>query len=82
MEDEFQDVQIYPNPTNSEIHLKGFDGNIHLIEMVDVLGKIVYASSKFDSSILIDVSYLNEGIYFLKLKMEKGTVVKKIIINK
>lgn len=82
VEDEFQDVQIYPNPTNSEIHLKGFDGNIHLIEMVDVLGKIVYASSKFDSSILIDVSYLNEGIYFLKLKMENGTVVKKIIINK
>ena len=46
-----------------------------------MLGSLVYAT-KFKSE--IDISYFDNGIYFLKLYSKEGEIIKteKIIINK
>ena len=71
-------IEVYPNPTN---------GNINVTEEViqselfvyDIQGKLVLKQTVFDT--LIDLSFLNEGIYFLRFRKENllysGRVIKK-----
>jgi len=69
-----ENINIYPNPTNGIIN---FDkvGNITKVEITDISGKIVKTFSNKN----IDISELNSGIYFLKIKTDNETVVTKVI---
>ncbi len=59
-------ISIYPNPTNQYLTvLKNDQLIISRIEILDVLGKNVYESTKSFQN--IDVSWLVEGLYFVRI---------------
>ena len=66
-------IRIYPNPAQNYITIEGLD-KINSIEIIDITGKIVTceANSK------IDISTLNEGVYFVKITTEENIHIKKI----
>ncbi|MEN8194645.1 MAG: T9SS type A sorting domain-containing protein, partial [Bacteroidota bacterium] len=75
---------IYPNPSNgiftftSENILQGES----LIEIIDVTGKRVYTFSfnnKLNSSVNIDLSNENSGIYFVKILNQNKCFTQKLI---
>jgi hypothetical protein len=68
-------VQIYPNPANSIINLKS-SHEIKCVEICDLSGKIIMKTINPQSS--IDISSVQKGIYFLKISMDGGIVVKQI----
>ena len=65
------DQKIYPNPVKDELRIEGGDLIIIQVKILDITGKIVGNST--------NVSALPKGIYFVKLKTDKGTVTKKFI---
>jgi len=73
------DVYVYPNPANSILNFE-FKNDIQLsgVSINDISGKEVYRSSNVVNN-SIDVSHLSSGVYFVTLKSDTNSVVKKFI---
>lgn len=68
---------IYPNPTNSKVNIKS-EIKFDEVEIYNVLGQNVLYSKIFENQ-EIDMSLLQSGTYFLKLKNENMIKNVKII---
>ena len=76
-------ITLYPNPTNDIVNVECTMNNVQLegIEVIDVYGKVVrtvvWANNY--SPICINVSGLANGIYFVRVTTDEGTVTKTFI---
>ncbi|WP_291084167.1 leucine-rich repeat domain-containing protein [Flavobacterium sp. BFFFF1] len=71
-------IKIYPNPTNSIVNIIS-DFSIRSIELFDVQGRILETILATKTISTMDISSHANGIYFLKIKTDKGTKVQKLI---
>lgn len=73
---------FYPNPTNSVTNFT-FKGSKAQLKIIDILGNEVKALQLEQSGIKsIDLTNMNNGIYFGKLVLDNQvTTIKKLIIN-
>jgi Leucine-rich repeat (LRR) protein len=71
-------VKIYPNPTSSIINIAS-DFDIESIELYDVQGRILERHFETASFTKLDISGKSKGIYFLKIKTEKGSKIEKLV---
>lgn len=74
---EFQTVNIYPNPTNSFLFIES-ETPIEKLIIRDLSGKIVYQSSNSIEE-KVDVQNLNSGIYILEIMFENIRIIKKFV---
>jgi len=74
-------VQVFPNPTNGELTIDNGQLKIENIDIYDVMGKKIIVNSQFSIINSINIEHLPNGIYFIKITTETGTVTKKIIKN-
>jgi len=75
-------VRIFPNPTKGELRIWNYELGIENVEIFDIYGrkqksKIV----NLKSEMVIDISHLTAGIYFVKVNTGNGTFVEKFIKN-
>jgi len=77
-------VEIFPNPSNGQyqVKIKGVDFENTELELFNLTGEIVFKTQLVRSETLIDISFQPNGVYFVKLKTEKGSVVKKIVLSR
>ena len=68
---------IFPNPTNQQLNIEIENAEISQINIIDLSGKIVRTVSQNASA--IDVSNLDNGIYFIKIKTDKGILNNRFI---
>ena len=75
-------VNIYPNPVNDRLYIET-STQIQSIEIYDIYGRIQNLRNSETQKLRnsIDVSDLNNGIYFVKVKTEEGNIVKRIVKN-
>ncbi len=74
-----EDVILYPNPSNGIVNI---NTSIPVeMNVYDVLGKEVF-SSAFQNTETIDLSYLNSGVYFVRLTDGINQSSQKLIIQK
>jgi hypothetical protein len=73
-ENDLNNFKIYPNPTSSYIHIS-YDVELEVI-LFDVLGKEINRGFYKDK---VDVSYLDKGVYFLKILDGVNSSTHKII---
>ncbi len=75
-------IEVFPNPTNSILNIKGED--MRQILIYDDEGKLVYASNELSSSLeTVDVTRYAAGQYFVKIILgNKQTVTKKVIVSR
>ena len=71
-------ITFYPNPATSELKISGLVGNDQLI-IRDALGKLIHQLNVSSQS-CIDLSNLQNGLYFIELLQNKTTT--KIILNR
>ncbi len=81
-------VSVYPNPTMGKFTIQVSNmlpitigmatGNI---EITNLYGEKIFSVSQLLNNSIIDISDKPNGIYFLKVISDRGTVVKKIVIN-
>ena len=74
-------LQVFPNPTTGKLRIENGELRIENLSIFDVYGrrqKIEYRISDIGKSD-INISHLQSGIYFIKIKTENQTITKKII---
>ena len=77
---EFDLVSIYPNPVFDNLNVNFNTSSKRDYTVYDINGKKILFGNKVDSnSIIIDVSSLHSGLYFLDLKSETASKVYKFI---
>lgn len=78
---ENEKVELYPNPTSNLITLKGSLAELEKIVIYNVLGQNVTSLTqqieKNETTLLIDLSKLNQGIYYVKTKTTANKVYKQ-----
>ena len=76
-----EDVQLYPNPATDKIKLNFNKGTEADFSVFDLLGKLVIyqPNVSISHSHTIDVSKLNNGVYFVRINSDAGTTTKKMI---
>lgn len=71
------DYDIFPNPSSGLINItSSIDNKPKKIEIYSALSELIYQSAEIEN---INISALAEGIYFLKITGDQGSVIKKII---
>lgn len=73
-------IKIYPNPASDFITIESNTTVITSISVYDILGKNVLSQNELINNRL-NVSMLNNGVYFLKINADGNIVTKKIIIE-
>jgi uncharacterized protein (TIGR02145 family) len=77
-----QKVSVYPNPATDKIYVEQKDKSLKItdVTLIDVYG--TKNKTLMNEKNEIDVIELPAGIYFLELKTNVGTLVKKIIVQR
>ncbi len=73
-------VSVYPNPTKGMLHIN--TENVLNFNITNVLGKIVVANKTINENTNLDISNLENGIYFVNLTDGSSKVTKKIVLSK
>ncbi|MDR2010830.1 MAG: T9SS type A sorting domain-containing protein [Bacteroidales bacterium] len=75
------DISIYPNPTRGELRVTSDKIQVTNIEFFDVIGKKLFTPLVLDPSyeIVINISHLQEGVYFVKISTKDGKIIKKVL---
>ena len=73
-------IRIYPNPSNGKLYISASE-LIKSIKVTNIIGKEIYSNNNFNNN-SIDLINFNNGVYFINLSTEKGTITKKIILTK
>ncbi len=72
-------VSVFPNPSTGRLQIKA-DSTVS-VELVDVLGKVVFTSKNVNNDTILDLSSLNKGIYLAKITGENINYTEKVILN-
>jgi hypothetical protein len=87
-------INLYPNPTTGELQVTSYELQVTNIEVFDIYGRKQKAESRKQKGnsppfmeawqpqadgVVIDISELQAGIYFVKISTGAGAVVKKVV---
>ncbi len=74
--------QVYPNPTTGKVYLSLGRGEKFSFELYDCLGKRISLEANLNKSGLLEMETkgLPSGVYFLKIKTEKGAKEERLVI--
>jgi hypothetical protein len=76
-------ISVYPNPTSNELRITNYELRITAVEIFDFLGRRqclnFVQQPKAEDTMVINISNLPNGIYFVMITTEKGRVTKKVI---
>jgi hypothetical protein len=73
-------VNLYPNPTHDRVTIS-VDNTINDISITNVAGQEVYHKTAANTrSISADVSVLEQGLYFVQIKTNKGSGTAKLSV--
>ena len=73
-------VTIYPNPTFEKVSIKVSNSN-EIVELTicDLMGKAMFQGNYSTNSITLNLEFLKEGVYFVKIKLFDNSYTTKQI---
>jgi len=74
--------RMYPNPANEKVILEFMDLSAPVISIYNITGKAVYNGIAEGSTMTIDVSGMDTGLYFVKIENGGEQITKKLSIIK
>jgi dienelactone hydrolase len=72
-------VQLVPNPTTSNAVVRAFGASVTSVEVYDILGRPVFASSLNAEEVELPSAAWAPGAYFVRLHTERGVHTAKLI---
>lgn len=76
-------LSLYPNPVTNFLNIESKNNKIETIQIIDIMGNWVENIIVESNQIQIDLSHLNNGIYFVMSIFENGQINKnKILMTK
>jgi hypothetical protein len=82
IEEDLTEWSFYPNPAKNQITIKGFSEGITDFIVLDSIGKKlkkVTIETQGDFSKNIDLSYLKDGVYMIKIITNDKEILKKVV---
>lgn len=72
---------LFPNPTTGEFKIKNSELRIELVEIYNAIGENVFSQQPEANSqqLIVNVSSLTPGIYFIKVKNQNGESVARFV---
>jgi len=76
-------ISVYPNPTHGILTIVS-NSVFNQISIYNTLGQVVFVAVSIteEKETIIDISNLNQGIYFIKIKNKTGIISIKKIVKK
>ena len=74
-------VTVFPNPANDKIFVKSKNA-VKNITVTTLARKIVFDKKMNKSNFSVDVRFLKEGFYIVRITTKNGTIGKKIVIER
>ena len=82
-EQQIIELNVYPNPTKAKFYIEGIGfQEFKEISIISLTGKLALTKYNVHGLDGIDISALQNGIYIVRIKTEKQTVSKKLVIKK
>jgi Secretion system C-terminal sorting domain/SprB repeat len=78
-------LSIYPNPANQQIFVTLNTNSMALssIEIMDMSGRMIVRQGLDASESEVDISQLNDAVYFLKITSKSGSVIyKRLVVSR
>lgn len=70
---------IFPNPTQDKINLTFSKDDTYFVEIFDLMGNVVLFTHAIGTKLELHLSPLNAGVYYVAIKSEQDTVIRKIV---
>lgn len=75
-------LSIYPNPSNGAFTVNLNNADKAVVEVYNVVGKVVYSTQLANNSASINLANQAAGMYFVKVISNNNTLVKQVIVTK
>jgi hypothetical protein len=69
---------IYPNPASNLLHIVG-TADYDNVEIINFMGQVIMTENNIDNQIDVNISNLSSGVYFVRLRGDKGIISGKFI---
>ncbi|HJN05823.1 MAG TPA: DUF1028 domain-containing protein [Bacteroidales bacterium] len=69
---------LYPNPVEDVVNIEVLKAGNYELEIVDIMGNQI-SSINFEDDIELDISFLPDGIYFVRISNKEQSFITKII---
>lgn len=76
-----EQIYIYPNPSNGQVHLTCRSNPIQDFELYSLNGQLLVQESPRLKELDLDLSGLASGLYLIKVQTRNGWVYRKIILE-
>lgn len=74
-------ISIYPNPSTGLFTIESVQ-SLETIQIMDIRGRLVYeASSLNESSLDVNISNENAGVYYVRISGAFGTITEKVVLH-
>jgi hypothetical protein len=77
-ENQTEKISIYPNPSESIVHISNLTNDYYDVKVTSLLGKVLIQKN---NSPQIDISGLSKGIYMITVRQGERNFTKKLIKN-
>ncbi|WP_033961402.1 DUF7619 domain-containing protein [Psychroserpens jangbogonensis] len=79
---DFNDFEVFPNPAKDKFTVKLNTSINGTLSVYDIQGKLILDQNVTESNLIeMNVSQLQNGMYFIKLKSDQFEAIKKLIIE-
>ena len=83
MEEEEDNIKLYPNPAHNELIIKGDQFPIQSVYLYDANGKLVETlSDESTTEYRLNVKHLSSGVYVIKIITNNRVIHKKVLIQR
>ena len=73
-----KEAKVYPNPAQNMLHVEGT--GLTEVEVFNIMGQsVLHVGENFET---VDISHMQKGIYFVRLKTNDGEKTVKLVIEK
>lgn len=74
--------KIYPNPFSDTFKIENYEWTIFEFDIINITGTVIYKSGAVNKTTELNLSFLDKGLYFLRLtEDEKQVYIRKILKN-
>jgi hypothetical protein len=79
----YNEISVYPNPNNTGIFTVAFE-QAKTLKVLNTLGDVVYSEKITNnaSNLSVDLSQLQNGVYFFVIADDQKSTSRKVILNK
>ena len=74
-------IKVYPNPSNNQFVVELNNGLNKVIELTDITGRLILSSASTSDNVIVNISNLTAGIYYVKVISNVNYEVIKVVKN-